>query len=440
MFTTADLAPFRTALDFARRLFVGYSGGLDSHVLLHALVSLRGRSGLTALHINHQLSPQAATWAAHCRQTCADIGVAYVEETVSVHERGAGWEHAARVARYAAFARYVGDGDLLLLGHQADDQSETVLYRLLRGAGTGGLAGMPAARSLGVGGLLRPLLGIPRAALRRYAVVQGLRWIEDDSNQQLNFDRNYLRHRVIPALAQRWPDYNTRLARSAAWCRDADGLLGDLAELDMRALDPRKERLGWSLNARELIKLSDQRRGNVLRHWALQCGLPPPRRAAVAAVSTELLPARHDAAPRLRWPGGEWRRFRDRLYMLAGGHWHQRTSAAVPWTRFPQALRLADGSRLSASPDSGPGLRVPAGSHLCVHFRRGGERCRPAGRQNSNTLKKLLQAYDMEPWLRDHVPLVYVDGELAAVGDLWVCQGLYSQSGGWVLRWDFGPF
>lgn len=438
-FTAASLVPFRADFDRARRLYVGYSGGLDSHVLLHALAMVRGPRGITALHINHQLSPHAATWAGHCRQTCADLGVPYVEELVAVMHRGDGRENAAREARYAAFDRYVGQGDLLVLGHHADDQSETILYRLLRGAGPGGLAGMPASRALRTGHLLRPLLGVTRAALQRYASAEGLRWIEDDSNQHLDFDRNYLRHRVIPALAERWPDYAARLTQSAAHCGDADALLRELGELDLRELDQRGERLGWSLDARALAALAGNRRVNVLRHWVAQSGLPSPRRGPLAAVSAELLPARRDSAPLVCWPGGEWRRFRDRLYLLPGNRWRQRASAPVPWTAFPQPLQLADGSTLEACASAGAGLRVAAGQTPMIGVRQGGERCRPAGRSGSNTLKKLLQAHGLEPWLRDRVPLVYVDGELAAVGDLWLCEGFADPAGGWALRWWFPP-
>ena len=202
-FTADSLAPLRAELAPARRLYVGYSGGLDSHVLLHALVALLGPAGVTALHINHQLSPQAATWAGHCRQTCADLGVAYIEETVEIGARADGLEAAARTARYAAFDRYVGVDDLLLLAHHADDQAETLLFRLLRGAGPRGLAGIPRARALSYGRLLRPLLDVRRTSLYQYARCEGLRWIEDDSNQVLDMDRNYLRHRVLPAVAAR---------------------------------------------------------------------------------------------------------------------------------------------------------------------------------------------------------------------------------------------
>ena len=437
VFTAAHLAPVSAEFNRARRLYVGYSGGLDSHVLLHALVALRGPLGITALHINHQLSLHAQTWAGHCRQTCADLGVAYVEEAVTVVAQGDGLENAARQLRYAVFERYVGEGDLLLLGHHADDQSETVLFRLLRAAGPGGLAGIPAARSLRAGALLRPLLGVTRAALRHYASEQGLRWIEDESNQRLEFDRNYIRHQVVPVLAARWPDYAARLTQSAARCGDAASLLRDLGDLDLRVLDERAERLGWSLDVRGLAALSDRRRDNVLRHWSVLKGLAPPGRGPLAAVSAELLGARRDASPLVCWHDGEWRRFRDRLYLVPGRRWRTRAITPLHWTSFPQPLRLADGSVIEAFKSHGAGLRVGAGQRLAIGVRAGGERCRPAGRSGSNTLKKLLQAQGLEPWLRDYVPLIYIDGELAAVGDLWLCAGFCDPAGGWALRWQF---
>lgn len=445
-FTADRLSRQRADLEQARRLYVGYSGGLDSHVLLHALVALLGPAALTALHINHQLSPQAATWAGHCRQTCAELGVAYIEETVQVGSRADGLEAAARAARYAAFDRYVGAGDLLLLAHHADDQAETILFRLLRGAGPRGLAGIPRARALRHGRLLRPLLDVTRAALYEYARRAGLRWVEDDSNQCLDMDRNHLRHRVLPAVAARWPAYSARLARSAALCGTADSLASDLADLDLRALDERAERLGWSLDAVRLAALGAPRRANVLRHWALQKGLPAPGSSALAALAAELLPARADAQPLVFWAGGQWRRFRERLYQLPDARWRQVALGPLCWADFPAARKLADGSVLQATPahaDSGAALRLPLGVTPTIGFRQGGERCRPAGRAASTTLKKLLQEYALPPWLRDRVPLILVDGQLAAVGDLWVCASFAAPAGeaGWHLDWHYpeGP-
>ncbi len=431
-------------LEGANQVYVAYSGGLDSHVLLHSTVATLGKERVVALHINHQLSQQAGAWAEHCVEVCGSLSVALQVHIVDVCRQISSTENTAREARYQVFEQLLGEGDILLLAHHQDDQAETVLYRLLRNSGPRGLAGIPETRALGRGSLLRPLLQLPRSELARYASEHQLSWIEDPSNTDLIHDRNYLRHQVAPALAQRWPDFAARIAASASLCQQADALSNDLAEIDLNKLTEKSERLGWSIDLPRFAALSALRQANVLRYWAsLHCSLPPGYHS-VMAVLDSVLPAGQDRTPLVVWPGGEWRRCNGRLFLLPGG-WNKQAPEACEWQ--PESpLQLADGSTLSATPTSGPGLKLLPGEPLQIKFRGGGERCRPAGRVGSSSLKKLLQEYQLEPWLRDRIPLIYkrdvIGGggdQLIAVGDLWVCEGFTADDGEGVygLRWKF---
>lgn len=437
-YTPDRLASFIPRLQRATRCYVGYSGGLDSHVLLHSLVQLLGPESLTAIHVNHQLSPQADQWQIHCQQVCQSLAVELVVEKVGVEPMGQGLEDAARRARYCVFEEQLDPQSLLLLAHHADDQAETVLYRLLRGSGPLGLGGIPVSRPLGAGELLRPLLDFTRFELLAYAEQQGLSWVEDESNEQLTFDRNFIRHRVIPALAERWPDYASRIALSASLCRDNEQLASMLAAQDLIGVYERHERLGWSVSVDALQHLDSSRQGNLLRHWSAQHHLPRPGRQVVTALQQELLPAREDADPKVSWADVQLRRYQRRLYLLPGSDEVDLSLNVVPWDMHTK-LVLPDNSRLSVAFEVDDGLLLPEGAEVEIRYRQGGERCKPQGRSGSNTLKILFQEYGLEPWLRHRVPLIYVDGELAAVADLWVCEGFAASEGqsGAVIQWSF---
>ena len=418
------IAPDRFAaahpeLGRANRLLVGYSGGLDSTVLLHLVRHGFPDATVVAIHVNHGLSPRAGNWQRHCASLCARWGVPLVAESVALSP-ATGVEAAARAARYAVFERHLGAGDLLLQAHHADDQAETVLFRLVRGAGPRGVAGIPASRALGAGRIVRPLLEHRRAELEHYARERGLSWIDDESNSEARFDRNFLRLDVLPLLLERWPHAVAGLSASAGWCRDSDALLADLAREDLARAGERPERLGWSLDLERLADLAPRRRGNLVRGWARWRALPLPGREALSALARELLAARPDGNPEVRWPGASLRRHAGRLYLLPD-------IPATPlepllWPDLSQPLALPGAFELRATPDPlGPCL-LPEGAALAVHWRRGGERCTPGGRHHSRPVKKLFQESNLEPWLRPHVPLVYCGGQLVAAGDLWVCE------------------
>jgi tRNA(Ile)-lysidine synthase len=316
------------------------------------------------------------------------------------------------------------DQGILLLGHHADDQVETVLYRMLRGSGSKGLAGIPPTRQLGRGKLLRPLLTWPKVALQAWASEKQLSWVEDESNQQEQFDRNYLRHRIVPALAERWPDYAKGICRTARHSNEADQLAESVARADLAGLEVANERAGWSLSLLQFSRLEPLRQRNLLRYWPSFCGLPVLSENLIDEALNSLISAREDSDPRIVQGHMQLCRYRDRLFLLQlSGRPKPVGDVCLSW-HPSEILVLPDGSQLSAKPVFGCGLRVNDGVALTLGFRQGGERCQPVGRDRSTSLKKLLQEYAVEPWWRERIPLFYIDEQLVAVGDLWVCQGL----------------
>ncbi|MCW8127812.1 tRNA lysidine(34) synthetase TilS [Microbulbifer halophilus] len=393
--------------------WIAYSGGLDSTALLHLLAD--AGLPLRAVHIHHGLAAEADAWQAHCQRTASALDIPLTAVRVSVDPRDGGLEQAARRARYGAFQEILQPGDQLLLAQHGDDQVETFLLRLLRGAGAPGLAAMAESRPLGAGSLLRPLLGVGRGELEDYARERGLHWIEDPSNDDQRLERNYLRARVLPPLRKRWP-VRERVVRAADNLGEAASLLRDLGEADLSACDRRRERFGESVDLDKLQRLSRRRRKNLLRNWLAGLGGGAPEAPHLEEALDQLAGAASDSVPAVRIGSRVLRRFRNRAHLTpqlpaepAGGGW--------TW-RGDTPLDLGGGWTLAPGPD------WPAGDYR-VRFRRGGERAGPVQRGHSQSLKKLLQEWALEPWLRDRVPLVFRAGEPdrpLAVGDLFVCE------------------
>ena len=442
------LAAMLPQMRAAANVFVAYSGGLDSTALLAAAVDCLAPRKPVALHVDHGLSPHSGDWRRHCEQVCAGLGVHCRSVAVAL-EVGAGVESRARDARYQVFEQQLGEGDVLLMAHHLDDQAETLVYRLLRGAGRRGMAGIPPSRPLGKGMLLRPLLGISRAELAVFVESRKLSWVEDESNARSDVDRNFIRHEVLPAIARRWPDYRRRLATSAAQYRSDSAVLEEVAGEDLLRLGERREVEGFSVDAGPLAHLSRPRLANLLRHWALLRGFGTLGRRTPDALVDSLLNAAADAEPVVAWPGGQWRRFRRRLYLLPpssdsrGGDGSSSPARQNIAVSPGHSVPLPDGTALvfEVTTDEGAEwvLAVAPGDVVELGFRRGGERCRPAGRQGSAALKKLLNEYGVAPWLRGRIPLLYVNGELAAVVGVFVCEGFAPGAGGTgvTARWQF---
>jgi tRNA(Ile)-lysidine synthase len=404
---------------------VAYSGGADSLSLLHALVRARSASGqeLRAVHVDHGLHADSASWAVLCGEVCERLGVPLTIERVRVGA-GRGVEAAAREARYAALARLLGDGEILCTAHHADDQAETLLIALARGSGPAGLAGIAPWARFAAGFLARPLLAVPRHVLWAYARATRLPWVEDPSNADLARPRNDLRRRILPVLRAHWPGLGAGLVRAARLQADATELLEVLGHIDLESTAGPVE---GTLSRSACSRLGDARVRNLLRLWLRDRGLPTPAARHLDRIVHDALASRRDAQPLVTWPGAEVRRHRDALYAMAPLASAPPRQLVVPWV--DQGPLWLPHGRLTLERTSGAGLRAclaPPG--LEVRFRRGGERCRPAGRVHGQTLKRLLNERGVPPWQRERLPLIYRDGTLVAVPGLWVCAGFEAGS------------
>jgi tRNA(Ile)-lysidine synthase len=421
---TASLKLLSKPFSKSLRLCLALSGGLDSIALLQLLVQWRARQPasrrveLRAIHIDHQLRPASAMWAKHCRAVAREVGVACSVVKVTVPKRrGQSLEAAARDVRYAALAARLRPNEWLVTAHHLDDQLETLLLQLMRGAGVAGLAGMPAVTCEPLR-LWRPLLAISRVELSQWLQARGSRWIEDDSNLDERFDRNYLRHRVVPLLQARWPAASRTAARSAAHLGEALDLLHALAEVDAAQVIE-----AGVVSIAALQKLDAARQRNLLRHWIALQGLTMPDAVHLDRIRVELPAARADAQPIVRWDGGEVRRFRRCLYALVplAAEREQPILHRWRWRREP-VLELGAGlGRLRWVPDANGQIaatRLPA--VLRVATRVGGERIRLRAQGPNHAVKELLRKQAVLPWERDRVPLVFVETTLAMVADLFI--------------------
>lgn len=397
--------------DDDRPLLLGLSGGLDSIVLLHAFATsdaARNR-GLRAIHVHHGLHRDADAWTAHCERACAGLAVPLTITRVAVErESGEGLEAAARTARHAAFDAALRDDEVLALAHHRDDQAETFLQRALRASGPDGLGAMRPWRRFGRGWLWRPLLEVPRSDLHAYAQQHRLQWIEDPGNADLDLDRNFLRHRVLPLLRERWPHADAAFARSAALSTEATELLDaeDAAALaSARCADPD------ILDTDTLLALPMTRRARVLRRWIGELALPPLPAAGVARVETDLLHAASDAEAEFAWSGAVIRRWRRLLH------------AGLRRAPLPQDWQASWDGREPLPLPTGGTLTLQGATAfdatLRVHARHGGERITLPGREHSHTLKHVLQDLGVPPWVRERLPLLSdADGAVLAAGDL----------------------
>lgn len=403
------------------RVLAAFSGGIDSTVLLHALLDLQRRLQanacvsyqlqLSAMHVHHGLSPNADAWADHCKQVCAQWAVPLQVQHVQVDaQSGLGVEASARNARYAAL--YAAEADFICLAHHQNDQAETVLLQLARGAGVKGLAGMAAIDA--DKRLLRPLLEVSHPEVERYAKQYALRWIEDESNQNLDFDRNFMRQSVMPLLAKQYQGIEKTLSRTAQHMAEANTLLTELAQMDAEeAVDS----LQRTLSLVRLRALSEPRAKNVLRWWLDSHGLRMPNAETLAQLLQQLLHARADAAVRVKvGPQHSVRRYANHAYVVTDMDtqpfdlvWQGELMLVLTPQHF---LRFERGIGLGIALDKLDSAR------LHIKSRAGGERLKPVLGRPSRTLQHLLQAHAIPPWQRVHYPLVFAAETLVCIPNI----------------------
>lgn len=408
---------------------LGFSGGLDSRVLLQMLAGMQRKSGfqLKAMHVHHGLSPNADHWATFCQNICTELEVPIQIVHVNVPKNsGLGIEASARAARYAAL---LNDGaDYVVLAHHQDDQAETLLLQLLRGAGVKGLSAMAAADTKKR--LLRPLLAVSRAELEAYASAHALQWIEDESNEDTSLDRNFCRHQIFPLLQQRFPAVKKTLARSASHMAEAALLLDELAAMD--AVSPADQRPmdAVSLSLQNLNTLSEARARNLLRWWLARNHQPMPSSVRLQEMLRQLQGAKADASIKLAVHSakGVWlRRYQGFAYLEFDGE-NANPTIAMVWQGEPE-LRLPDNSRLLFTQQRGRGLAFERLSihKLRISQRMGGEQFKPDPAKPTRTLKHLLQEAKIPPWQRQHLPLIYSDDTLAIVPGIGVACSLQAR-------------
>ncbi len=402
----------------APALCVAFSGGLDSTTLLTALASARGvRGRLRAVHIDHRIHASSGAWAAHCRAVAERLRVPITVLEIDVDRTpGSSLEAAAREARYHALERQLQDSEVLLTAQHADDQLETVLLQLLRGAGLPGIAAMPPVAPFGRGWLARPLLAMERAELETWARARQLHWIEDDSNTDERLDRNYLRRRIVPLVRSRWPAAGRAVARSARHAAEAQRLL-DL----IGGADAERAAVGAALSVKQLRPLGPERRRNALRYWIARAGAALPDTRRLDELAGPVLDARRDARPQVSWGRTVARREGDLLSLAVAAGPVSLEPLSWSW-HTARELELPPGlGRLELARDRHGPIDLDAlPERVTVRLREGGERLRPRRGGPSRTLKALLQEARVAHAERARIPLLWASDRLLAAGDLWV--------------------
>jgi len=393
---------------------VGLSGGVDSVTLLAVLAELAAgmRISLRALHVHHGISPRASLWAQFCQDLCSRLSVPLSIERVDIgRHRSQGLEGAARRARYAAYARE--EADFIVLAHHRDDQAETLLLQLLRGAGPLGMAGMPLLRPLAGSRarILRPLLAFARADIEAWARTRGLKWIEDESNSDTARKRNFIRHRVLPLIEEQFPAARVTVARAAGHFAEAGDLLTELARMDLATLD-----VPGGIDVAGLRRLGAIRAKNALRTMLRSRAIPVPASARLDELHRQLIDSREDRTVLVSLGAWELRRYRGRLLV-------ERARAAPPadfrvvWhgeSRLP-VLELGGVLKFKAEEGRGLSVRMLRTAEVSVQLREGGERLRPETKRPRRALKKLLQERGIPPWHRARWPVIYCGDNVVSV-------------------------
>ncbi|MBP9726832.1 MAG: tRNA lysidine(34) synthetase TilS [Gammaproteobacteria bacterium] len=401
-------------------VWVAYSGGVDSHVLLHALVSLRQHYKFTlrAIHIHHGLNAKASDWQRHCELVCQTLDVELSVHALNMSPSQENLEACARELRYHYFSSLLQSGDYLLTGHHQDDQAETVVLQLLRGAGPKGMSAMPASSVLGQGMLLRPFLNISRAELVEYAKQHQLIWIDDDSNQNTRFSRNFIRHEIMPLLKQRWPSAVETIARSAKHCAESEKIVDEYTQ----PLFNQCVLANNALSVTQLKNLTPIQQKHVVRHWLSYLNYSLPNEDKLANLLHVFLTAHQDKNPMITWGAVEVRRYQDALIAMPVQATHD-ASQVFSWN-LQSDLRIESlGIILQAVSCVGSGIKFHSTQNCEIRFRQGDERVYLAYRKGGRSLKKCFQEWHVPVWERDRVPLLYIDNQLAVIIGYGVCEG-----------------
>ncbi len=408
-------------------------------MLLHLMHTVQAQldAPVHAIHIQHGLQAEADQWAQHCANICQQLGIPLAIRHLNLQpEAGVSLEAMARDARYAAIAETLPDNGMLLTAHHADDQAETLLLQMFRGAGIDGLASMPTCRAWRQGWHARPLLSFPQTELQAYAAKHQLQWIEDPSNQNTQHDRNYLRHEIMPLLRKRWPGIPKTLSRSASHiAATLPNIHTQAEEALQQCLNPQ-----GSLSIHALKKRDENLRAWVIRTWVRQNGHATPRQAHLAQIEQNLLNTAPDASPQVSWGEGVLRRYRDELWLTARRK-PPPPQTTLAWPDIAKLTLPAGCGHLARQPDEHQGIpdRLWRNGKIRIGWRTEGIMCQPAGRQGHRTFKKLCQEFHIPPWRRPYLPLIYVDERLIAIADYCLCGEIEILPGDTLSRLVYQP-
>ncbi|MBP06163.1 MAG: tRNA lysidine(34) synthetase TilS [Chloroflexi bacterium] len=439
MFNQLTLKKILTSISLgnsqATRYVVAYSGGMDSTALLYALSRIESNIPIIAIHINHGINKDSDIWENHCRENALSYGVKFESFKIDLNYKSNKESEAVlRELRYKIFQNFVIKGDWLLTAHHQSDQTETLMLNLFRGSGISGLAAINTSRKFFLGTLVRPLLEISRTYIKEYAVENDLSWLDDPSNNNNNFDRNYLRNEIIPQLEDRWPSLDKRFTKVTKFAYEAKLSLKELAEIDL-------ENVGTvdCFNI-ELFKcLSETRQRNLIRYSLNEMNLPSPPFNQLMEATKIIANYNIDSHPLISWRGARIRCYRNFLYLLPElslnsdlkGKKYFPHNDSLPLGENMGQISLLLSQKIGIDPDI-------AELGLEINFRNGGENICPIDSNYDRKLKRLFQEKKIFPWLRDKIPLLLYDGEVVCVGDLWTAEK-FSKENGYIFEWDQRP-
>ena len=419
----------------SRKLLLAFSGGVDSIVLLDLLTNLVKESDqLRVIHINHNLNEYSDDWAQFSSEVCENYDLPLINASVKPKRQGKGLEADARALRYQSFREIIQDNEYLLTGHHQDDQMETLLYRIFRGTGIDGLRAIRREIKFGKGFLYRPMLNISREKIEEYAQLKNLKWIYDSSNDDSSYDRNFLRKDIIPSIKKRWPSVENKVSRLSVIAEQNQLLLKELAAEDVGEIKNYNH-----LDIQTLSGKSDPRIVNIFRFMINKnkMGIPSMQ---VLNKGIKILMHSKAKSPSMTWDNNIIRRYKHKLYFVNSSlNSPNNLATESSWDRQKTINLGKNLGSIHAQFLTGDGIslnRCP--SSLAIKYRKGGEEIKPSGHKITKSLKNLFQENNVLPWVRDKIPLIYVDQELISVGDLWINQDYKANNNedGFLVTWD----
>ena len=404
------------------RIGVAISGGIDSLSLLNLLVDLLGKSSIHALHVNHGISQDSDDWESHCRDASEEIGIEFHSWKINQMEVTSNSEANLRKKRYEFLTSWANHNDVICTAHHLDDQIETILFRLFRGTGINGMQGIKQKTIMNNVNIQRPFLSFSKDSIKEYALSKNIKWIEDKSNLLSNYDRNYIRNDIIPLVNLRWPSYQESIIKFSKSAKTANKLHNEIADNDLARV---KVNNLTTLSLDHLTKLSEERAKNLLHRWIWFLSNKLIESVVVNEIYHNVIQAREDASPqvvigKINLAGSyEIRRYEDYLYAIPYSEKGQQNfSSSYSWDLL-SSLSLPTG-KLRVKKVFGKGIKVDKYSKVEVRGRVGGESVRLSNKKRSKSLKKFFQEKHIPPWMRNRMPLIYLNNELAAIGSLWI--------------------